>query len=92
LRDAEGSAPACGAIRIWDPWKEVVVDEERFNVSLRRLLKQFGVTAQREVEKAVRAGVSSGALTGREGLRARIHMVVEELPTDISVEGRIELA
>ena len=30
------------------------MDEERFNISLRKLLKQFGVTAQREVEKAVR--------------------------------------
>jgi hypothetical protein len=68
------------------------MDEERFNISLRRLLKQFGVTAQREVEKAVQAALDSGALTGREVLQARVHMVVEGLPTDISVEGPIELA
>ena len=68
------------------------MDEERFNLSLRRLLKQFGVTAQREVERAVQAALESGALTGREVLQARINMVVEGLPTDISVEGRIELA
>jgi hypothetical protein len=68
------------------------MDEERFNISLRRLLKQFGVTAQREVEKAVHAGLASGVLTGREVLQARISMVVEGLPTDISVEGPIDLA
>jgi hypothetical protein len=68
------------------------MDEERFNLSLRRLLKQFGVTAQREVEKTVQAGLASGVLTGREVLQARISMVVEGLPTDISVEGPIELA
>jgi hypothetical protein len=68
------------------------MDEERFNISLRRLLKQFGVTAQREVEKAVQASLASGALTGREVLQARISMVVEGLPTDISVEGPIALA
>jgi hypothetical protein len=68
------------------------MDEERFNISLRRLLKQFGVTAQREVEKAVQAALESGALSGREVLQARISMVVEGLPTDISVDGRIELA
>jgi hypothetical protein len=68
------------------------MDEERFNISLRRLLKQFGVTAQREVEKAVQAGLASGVLTGREVLQARISMVVEGLPTDISVEGPIDLA
>lgn len=68
------------------------MDEERFNISLRRLLKQFGVTAQRDVEKAVQAALESGALTGREVLQARINMVVEGLPTETSVEGRIELA
>jgi hypothetical protein len=68
------------------------MDEERFNISLRRLLKQFGVTAQREVEKAVQASLAAAALTGREVLQARITMVIEGLPTDISVEGPIELA
>jgi hypothetical protein len=68
------------------------MDEERFNLSLRRLLKQFGVTAQREIEKAVQGGLESGALTGREVLQARIDMKVEGLPTTIVVEGRIELA
>jgi Family of unknown function (DUF6494) len=68
------------------------MDEERFNISLRKLLKHFGVTAQREVEKAVQAALASGKLTGREALQARIDMKVEGLPTDIAVEGRIELA
>ena len=68
------------------------MDEERFNISLRKLLKHFGVTAQREVEKAVQAATASGALTGREVLQARISMTVEGLQTDIAVEGRIELA
>jgi hypothetical protein len=68
------------------------MDEERFNISLRKLLKHFGVTAQREVEKAVQAALQSGQLTGREVLQARIDMKLEGLPTDIAVEGRIELA
>ena len=68
------------------------MDEERFNLSLRKLLKQFGVTAQREVEKAVAAAMESGALTGRETLRALASMVVDGLPGEITVEGHIELA
>jgi uncharacterized protein DUF6494 len=68
------------------------MDEERFNISLRKLLKHFGVSAQREVEKAVQAALESGTLTGREVLQARIEMKVEGLPTDIAVEGQIELA
>ena len=68
------------------------MDEERFNISLRKLLKHFGVTAQREVERAVQAALDSGKLTGREVLQARIDLKLEGLPTDITVEGRIELA
>jgi hypothetical protein len=68
------------------------MDEERFNISLRKLLKHFGVTTQREVERAVQAALESGKLTGREVLQARIDMKLEGLPTDIAVEGQIELA
>ena len=68
------------------------MDEERFNISLRKLLKHFGVTAQREVEKAVQAALESGKLTGSEVLQARIDMKLEGLPIEIAVEGRIELA
>jgi hypothetical protein len=34
----------------------------------------------------------SGALAGRDGLAARATMVVDGLPTDIVVEGRIDLS
>jgi hypothetical protein len=68
------------------------MDEERFNLSLRKLLKQFGVTAQREIEKAVDTARRSGALAGQDGLDARATMVVDGLPTDIVVEGRIDLS
>jgi hypothetical protein len=67
------------------------MDEERFNQSLRRLLKQFGITAQREVEKAVRAALEQGTLRGNEVLDARTTMTVQGLSDPIQVDGRIEL-
>lgn len=67
------------------------MDEEAFNISLRKLLKHFGVTAQREVEKAVDAAIKSGRLKGTETLRARATMEVEGLETDIVVDGSIVL-
>ena len=67
------------------------MDEERFNLSIRKLLKQFGVTAQREIEKAVDAARKSGALEGRGSLAASSTMVVDGLPTEIVVEGRLVL-
>jgi hypothetical protein len=67
------------------------MDEERFNQSLRKLLKEFGITAQREVEKAVWAALESGTLRGGQALNSRVTMTVEGLPAPIQVDGRIEL-
>ncbi|HEU4648644.1 MAG TPA: DUF6494 family protein [Gemmatimonadales bacterium] len=68
------------------------MDDEAFNISLRKLLKHFGVTAQREVEKAVDAALKSGQLKGTETLRARAKMEIAGLETDIEVEGTIVLS
>jgi hypothetical protein len=43
--------------------------EDVFNTSIRKLLKEFGVTAQREIEKAVRQAVAEHRLKGRRGWR-----------------------
>jgi len=68
------------------------MNEERFNLSIRQLLKQFGITAQREIEKSVDDALKAGRLTGSESLRATASMRVEGLDADIVVEGRITLA
>jgi Family of unknown function (DUF6494) len=67
------------------------MDEERFNISLRKLLKQFGVTAQREVERGVDDAMKAGTLQGTETLRARAVMQVEGLSGEVVVEGEIIL-
>jgi hypothetical protein len=68
------------------------MNEEHFNLSIRQLLKQFGVTAQREIEKSVDEAVKAGRLKGTESLRATATMQVEGLGADIVVEGRVTLA
>ncbi|MGH7518299.1 MAG: DUF6494 family protein [Gemmatimonadales bacterium] len=68
------------------------MNEEAFNLSLRKLLKQFGVTAQREIEKSVDEAIKSGRLRGLESLSARATMQVEGLDAEVVVEGRITLA
>ncbi len=47
------------------------MDEEVLNNSLRRFLKKVGITAQREIEKAVREGIVGGKLKGNEVLHAK---------------------
>ena len=49
------------------------MSEEDFNMSMRKFLKQVGVTSQREIEEFVR----SGAVAGRK-LRLKMTHVVED--------------
>ncbi len=37
------------------------MDEDRFNMALRKFLKEVGVTSQREVERVVREGAATGS-------------------------------
>ena len=45
------------------------MDEDRFNMSIRKFLKTVGVTAQREIETAVRAAAGSGKVAPDARLR-----------------------
>jgi hypothetical protein len=67
------------------------MNEERFNIDTRRFLKHFGVTAQREIEKAVASGIASGALKGNETLKARAVLELEGFGTLEQIDGEIKL-
>ena len=69
-----------------------IVDEETFNMSIRKFLKTLGVTAQREIELGVRQQLDSGELRGDESLEATATVTVRGLPDDIVVTGTIKLA
>lgn len=68
------------------------MNEDNFNMAVRKFLKKVGVTSQREIEKAVREGLASGALTGEETLTARVRLEVDGLPLDVTIDGEIGLA
>ena len=67
------------------------MNEDVFNVSVRKFLKKVGITAQREIEKAVRAAVDSHRLKGHEALPAKMTLVVDAIELTIEVDGAIEL-
>jgi hypothetical protein len=67
------------------------VDEEAFNMSVRRFLKTLGVTAQREIDLAVRERLDSGDLHGDETLDATATITVAGLSRDVTVTGQISL-
>ena len=67
------------------------MDEEVLNTSLRRFLKKVGITAQREIEKAVREAVASGRLKGNEKLPAKIVLTLGGVNLSYEVADEIEL-
>lgn len=62
------------------------MSEEAFNMSLRKFLKQVGVTSQREIEELVRSGKA-----GSGPMKVKIVLTAEGAPLNHVVEGEIHL-
>ncbi len=68
------------------------MDEEVFNMQIRKFLKNVGVTAQREIESAVRAALEDGTLKGEETIKAKVTLTIEPLGVGADIEGDISLS
>ena len=68
------------------------MDEEVFNMQIRKFLKNVGVTSQREIESAVRAALENGTLKGEETVKAKVTLTIEQLGISTEIDGDIELA
>ena len=67
------------------------MNEDIFNASLRKFLKQVGITSQREIEKAVRDAVKTGRLKGHEKLPAKMVLTLSGVSLSHEISGDIEL-
>lgn len=67
------------------------MDEDAFNMSVRKFLKTVGVTAQREIEKAVRAAADAGQLPADGKLKAKAVITLDGVTLAFTVGGDIEL-
>lgn len=67
------------------------MDEDRFNMSVRKFLKAVGVTSQREIESAVREAVKAGRLHGNETLKARMTLEIGPVGLRHEISGDIEI-
>ena len=68
------------------------MDEEVFNLELRKFLKRFGVTAQREIESAVRAALDTGRLAGNETLAVKATLEIPGVLQRMEINGEIALS
>jgi hypothetical protein len=67
------------------------MDQEVFNISIRKFLKMVGVNSQREIEQAVGKAVESGKLKGDESVPARVTLEIPSLGVKVPFEGDIKL-
>ncbi len=67
------------------------MNDETFNLSIRKFLKNVGVRSQMEIEKAVAAGVAAGKLKGNEALPAQARITINGVALDLVIEGVIAL-
>lgn len=65
--------------------------EDTFDLSVRRFLKQVGITAQREIEAAVRQAIAQGTLAGNERLQATATITVSKTDLRVTVKDEIQL-
>jgi len=67
------------------------MDQETFNLSIRKFLKMVGVSSQHEIELAVQKAVESGKLKGGEALPAKMTLEIPALGVKVPFDGEIKL-
>jgi len=67
------------------------MNEDNFNMSVRKFLKTVGVTSQREIEKAVRQAEAEGKLKGIERLKVEARITVVGVALDVDVAGELDV-
>jgi Family of unknown function (DUF6494) len=67
------------------------MNEDVFNASIRKFLKTLGVSAQREIEKAVRSALAQGKLKGNEKFAAKATVTIGAIGLAHEIGGEIEL-
>ncbi len=67
------------------------MNDETFNISIRKFLKMVGVKSQHEIEQAVSRACEQGTLQGSEKLAATMVLRIPQVGLEVLYEGHIEL-
>ena len=67
------------------------MNDENFNMSIRKFLKMAGVGSQREIEQAVSKALASGKLKGSEILPVKMKLSVSAIGLNVDFDGEITL-
>ena len=67
------------------------MNQDAFNMSIRKFLKHVGVHSQREIEAAVTRGVEAGKLRGDEKLPVKMTLTLGGTDLTVSFDDTIDL-
>jgi len=67
------------------------MNEDTFNLQIRKFLKKVGITSQREIETAVRKAIENGDIGGNEKLNAVVTLRVPSIGIEMNIEDDIAL-
>jgi hypothetical protein len=67
------------------------MNQDTFNMSVRRFLKSFGLNGQREIEQAVAKAIANGTIAGTETFPAKITLEIAGLRLHAEFNGEVAL-
>jgi hypothetical protein len=71
--------------------KGAMMNEETFNLSLRKFLKMVGVSSQNEIEKAVARAIAEKTVNGSETLPSTMTLEIPQIGLKVTFDGNISL-
>ena len=67
------------------------MNEEAFNISIRKFLKIVGISSQREIERAVTKALEERSISGSEMFPASMTLEIAGLKLSVKFDGEIRL-
>ena len=67
------------------------MNEEKLNISLRKFLKNVGITSQRKIEDKVKESIDASKITSSKKIKISAQLVSIDLNLDEKIEGEIEV-
>ena len=67
------------------------MNEEKLNISVRKFLKNVGITSQRRIEDKVREKIKSSSISSSKKIIISAQLFSEELNLNEKIEGEIEI-
>jgi hypothetical protein len=72
-------------------FRRIIMNEDALNMEIRKFLKKVGITSQREIEKALQAGVDGGKVSVGDIFEVSITLEMPSLGLENKVEGSIAI-